>query len=549
MDSSIIFLVTGVVGLLIYYIGMGAATVTSAFLSAISLLVSGYAAIWVVDSLKGAWHDQPPKINDVQIEYHSCGFWDMYACEEHDVYLNHSYNDICKINAYASACVKNFMAVYDEIGNPTGQPRYLIDPWVPVGVNKNLLIKNPTSGRNYAESLDDAFAIGKTFVTNGSDNPGLKEADYAQFGIRFSNPQDLVLAKSTVDEIKAKAKAYAIQQKFFQEGDTDNLNAFADYTFNFHFLRPKLAKTLEISYPPVALSAYLDFMANGVSILSTGAGNAALTFGGLSSQYLKDLEQTMQAYNDKTSTLYGRSQQADIKKRSDNQRLFNELASNPSFNSGLVNLDQNTLAGAMKSSGVGAGTVLTADQSRFLKAIGTLRAARKEQLKQLDAYNKAVASNGNPDRQSRVMAAVKNYSSSFNNPLSSSRGQGFGSGGGSSSSDSSDKLKLDETLNKSSNGGFNGIMPAMPITRSTTKSPVTTTPSSVNNNAPSAQDAAAEEERRRIAEAIEARNKANKDKYSSNAEKTLFEQITNAYIRNYDKILTKKKTDKDLTEP
>ena len=60
-------------------------------------------------------------------------------------------------------------------------------------------------------------------------------------------------------------------------------------------------------------------------------------------------------------------------------------------------------------------------------------------------------------------------------------------------------------------------------------------------------NSAADEDARRLAEAIEARNKANKDKYKTNDGQTIFEQVTNAYIRNYDKVLTKKK-DKDSQE-
>ncbi|MDO9183263.1 MAG: hypothetical protein Q7U04_12695, partial [Bacteriovorax sp.] len=45
---------------------------------------------------------------------------------------------------------------------------------------------------------------------------------------------------------------------------------------------------------------------------------------------------------------------------------------------------------------------------------------------------------------------------------------------------------------------------------------------------------------RLLTESIEARNKANESKYSSSQENTLFENITNAYIRNYDKLLTRK---------
>ncbi len=48
------------------------------------------------------------------------------------------------------------------------------------------------------------------------------------------------------------------------------------------------------------------------------------------------------------------------------------------------------------------------------------------------------------------------------------------------------------------------------------------------------------EEGRRIAEAIEARNKTNKSKYSSSEDDGLFDKISKAYVRNFDKILVKR---------
>ncbi len=63
-----------------------------------------------------------------------------------------------------------------------------------------------------------------------------------------------------------------------------------------------------------------------------------------------------------------------------------------------------------------------------------------------------------------------------------------------------------------------------------------------------AEDPENSEDGRRIAEAISARDKANKTKYSSNEELGLFEKITNAYIRNYDKVLKKKKS-RDISSP
>lgn len=58
-----------------------------------------------------------------------------------------------------------------------------------------------------------------------------------------------------------------------------------------------------------------------------------------------------------------------------------------------------------------------------------------------------------------------------------------------------------------------------------------------------------DEDARRLAEAIDARDKSGKDKYKTQEGSSIFERVTNAYIRNYDKILDKKKkSDKDVIE-
>jgi hypothetical protein len=50
-----------------------------------------------------------------------------------------------------------------------------------------------------------------------------------------------------------------------------------------------------------------------------------------------------------------------------------------------------------------------------------------------------------------------------------------------------------------------------------------------------------DEDHRALAEAIDARNLEAPEKYAPRDEVSLFEKITNAYIRNYEKVLTGKK--------
>ena len=244
--------------------------------TAITALTSGYSLKWAAASLKGAWEDHIPNLHDVITNKDDCGPWLfewLYQCEKHDLYLNHPYNDICDTNTYANACTKNFMAVYTNPDTHEGDPHYVVDPWVPVGVDKNLLLKNINTGKNYAESLNASFLVGKRYMTNGSADPGMNAESYAQFGLRFSSPTDFVLTKNTIEEIRDTAQKCVVDQGFFLDTDTANLNAFADYAYEFHFIRPKASRSSEISYPLIGLQPYLDLMANGVAArIGTGGG-------------------------------------------------------------------------------------------------------------------------------------------------------------------------------------------------------------------------------------------------------------------------------------
>lgn len=123
----------------------------------------------------------------------------------------------------------------------------------------------------------------------------------------------------------------------------------------------------------------------------------------------------------------------------------------------------------------------------------------------------------------------------------------FGSGGmdGLGLKDKSDTSKKDKSnaygIGSLGGSGFSG----------TSSLPASSTKASEEDEASKQLSEAAarakEEDSRRLAEAIEARNKTNKDKYASSDELSIFEKVTNAYIRNYDKVLTKKKN-KEITE-
>ena len=357
--------------------------------------------------------------------------------------------------------------------------------------------------------------------------------------------------------------------------DKSNLDEFANYAYNYHFLWPKTSRLKEISYPTVGLTTYLDLMSNGVAAnMAVGATNAAKTFGGLNVKYLQDYAKTLQLYkdnldpNNQTSAAKLKLLNAEIDKTQTdlaNQISFNALANNTSLDSQLLN----ATAGVNTSSKIGGNATLSGDQAKFLNAVGALRIARKAQLKKLDTFKKAIAKNGNPDRAIKIASASKSFSAKFASPLSGSKsGAGlFGSGGldGAGLNSADDKNKSNaggnafgsgipgygsaavganhSGLGRSGSGdGADGSASAGAAGSGsgTCSKPEFTTAATcqANGGTWTPGDGMSDEDRKRI---------ASKEMYASKENDTLFQKITNAYIRNYDKILTRKK-DKDIIE-
>lgn len=546
--------------------------------------VTGGTGLWLIASLKGAWVTKRPEIFDKYIRSYGCG--KKETCVEYSRELNQPYNNICKVHTSANACVKNFVVYYED-----GEARYLVDPWIPKDVSKSLILRDLNDGRDYAQKLEDGFQAAKSHMIaknpgasggGGKDGGAFVGEDYMRTLFVDSNvlgqyvpkigldDKRYIIDSKIVEEIKAKAKKYAIEERFFQEGDTENLNKFADYTYQYHFIWPKTSRQKEISYPTVGLTTYLDLMSNGVAAnMAVGATNAAKTFGNLNTKHLEDYLNTLNLYRDqpinqsdsKRMALLN-AEIAKVEGELKDQRAFSALANNTGLDSQLLNLNAGVNS-ANKLNGGNGNINLTSEQAGLLNAIGTLRVARKEQLKKLETYTKAVAKNGNPERAAKVASASKTFAAKFANPLSGSRSGGslFGSGGldglGNTNKTEGDDKNKDGSGSK--NGQFGGSFgntygSGSGGSHSSTSSSSGSGKSSGSENTEGTGDGAgaggngvSEEDRRRLAEAVEARDRASKEKYQSKEEQTIFEKVTNAYIRNYDKVLSKKK-DKDVVE-
>jgi hypothetical protein len=518
-----------------------------------SAAASGAVGIWLLASLKGAWVTGHPEIYDSYIKTYGCGKKD--SCSDYTRQLKQPYNNVCDSHVSPSACVKNFV-VYK---NDNGDYRYVVDPFIPYGISKSDLIKNQG---DYAKKMNTSFNSAYNYMKSISASGEISESYMSQEFITeviagFYAPdlgsnagEDYLISSSMQDKIKAKAKAFAIAQEFLEESDTENLQKFADYAYTYHFLWPKTSRKGEISYPTVALETYLDFMSNGVAAsLSAGGTKAAVTFGGLNAQYLQDYVNTLSLYKAQASTVSGTQTSLNSAIASANSAIASNKALKALIESNSLDNTLSTLNANKTATGsttTTSGAVLSSTQLGFLNAVSNYRTLRNAQVAKLAAFNSAVGSSST--RQAAVTKALSTFKSKFNGATTAAISSKGSSGTNSTGS------KSDSTVNVSvptkgdySTSVYTGSNSSSSGTSSGYSTGLGSKSTSSTNNAVSASTGE-DEDARKLREAIEARNRSTDKKFESTDEDTIFKKVTNAYIRNYDKVLTKKKTDKDVSE-
>jgi hypothetical protein len=544
--------------------------------------VTGAGGLWMVASLKGAWITMRPQISDSVIapKTYSCG--KKETCKEYTRTLVQPYNDICNIHASANACLKSFVVVKEGI-----ESRYIVDPWIPVGVSKISILRNQP---NYAEKLDKSFEAAKAAMIG--KNPGAKGGGGKKGGGEFVSESYLeeifidetivgryvpglgmnledtyYLNAERVKLIKDAAKKFAIDEKFLEADDTFNLDQFADYAYEYHFLWPKKSSPDEISYPTVGLKSYMNYIANDVSgNLATGLVKDSVGIAKTYNNYLNDLKATLIDLADKPINQLGSVSDPSIintlpkvKQEQTNLASIMALLDNASLDTRLSSLGSSMSSEQLKSMGLSGDTSLNKGQISFMKAVGNLRTDRKKQLRALDSYKKTMASSGNTERAIKMESASKSFSDKFSKgkfafgngmALSNSGGSGTNSANAVSGTDAKSTSDKDGSGNFLSSGG-KGLNSAGGVRYGAGSG----SSSGSGNGTGSSSEAAVENagahsngtDQQSLADAISARDLKGKNKYESTEEQTIFEKITNAYIRNYDKILTKKK-DKDVIE-
>jgi hypothetical protein len=129
------------------------------------------------------------------------------------------------------------------------------------------------------------------------------------------------------------------------------------------------------------------------------------------------------AQSDKAGIKFAMQEIDSVKAELDEMNGFIAAINNPNYDS--KSNDSSFKSSQSKTSG--AKGTLSPGQQRFAQAIRTLRDARKNQLKKLETYKKAMAKSNDKDRMNKMSLASSRFSKSFSNNKLGSMGGMFGS--------------------------------------------------------------------------------------------------------------------------
>lgn len=541
------------------------------------------AGMWMIGSLRGAWYSASPYVSDQNVESYKCGKNDGDMCYKFQRTLTQPYNDVCNKHISASACIKHFLVVEEN-----GQQNMLVDPWIPQGMGLNEIVKDTRpladlleSGYNSAYSLmrsripaphnnkyaregvaNNKSVLEQTVITNevlGKYAPALR-----------SNAQDYILNPAVKETIIAKAAEFLVDQGWA----TDPMQAkkFGEYVYKNHFVWSKMTYSDVLAYPQPGLVSYIGLIANA---LATSMEMSGYNGGGfkererLWKKYKKDIEDRFVPKGDRISidgrpnngsgtTLNGDGTGA-------NGIGFNNLDSLSGFGSGNM-AGLNGKSGTLSGGGFGNGGF---DSSLFSSgvnsALSNLRDYRKEQKAKADAFKDRV---GGTDRGKRLLEKAGNfrdefYANSTNGKAAGSGGLGLGSAGnllgsnkdatnlGNSSGDGKDGDKkssfFGEGIGRSGNSGA-GAGSGQGAGFGSGDYGNGGGGAYGDGSGDSADGRGAgglsPEDARKLSDAIKSRD-GNGGKYSRKDGMTLWEIVTNTYIRVYDRLLERRSNDLD----
>lgn len=528
--------------------------------------IAGGGGGYIVASLRGAWIGKTPFIEDQKVRTYNCGSKKKPKnCTIYTRSIKYPYSEICNAHVSSNACVKHFLVTKDDKGNDV----YIVDPWIPVGMKKSELIRDD---KTLVSRINDSFAGGvSTLATRVPDGrqteeyrvtPFLTSSYTGYFAPKFlPNYVETYTVTPPIKElIKKKAKEYAIAQNFFDKSEAEQLESFAEYAYEFHFVWAKSSASDVIAYPQPAFLTYLDMMSAGVAgKLAVGNASNSNALRNLNAKYISTYKKMLSTFRDKAVTgdrskmIEWTNKELSAINAMENQNMLIDKALAGGTGVSGSGIGANTFQGASVG-GSGDSSGLSGNAAAFVSSVKKLRSAREDQLKKLNEFKKNV---GDSERGKALLASQSSTLAKFSSPSKSGLGSTgrslFNSGSAASSGSGSESNSQTGTGSGSgyNQGNLNNVGAQSFDGASAYGSYSSSGSSRSSKSGTGTEDGAASavgaEDAKRIEGALDAMDKnGGKDNYQSNDEDNLWERITKTYIRNYDKVLIKRKKDKDL---
>lgn len=560
---------------------------------------SGSLGVWFIGSLKGAWESQAPLVHDEYVkgrENYKCGKKDR--CSDFTRVLNQPWNPVCRKHISANACIRSFLVTE----NAQGDTRYLIDPWVPKGVATNLVIRD---NREYANLLEQGFLQARRYLSGNSPaeiaeirddmkctmemvyNPQTRREEEQEvcetISVRnvihasgFRPPS--YLQETFVDEVAVSqflprlradensyrvtermkqaimkgAKDYVIEEGFFLPSQTENLNKFAQYVWEYHYLFPRLSKSDSISYPTPGLVTYLNLVDQALDQISEQTHDSRENTEKIYRAALQDLNITRQGLS--------RANQLQV---SSGDELARNASANAEARDGVINASgigadsfgnsrffQGSMADGLTQTGVGSDNLdpgaLAARAQRLQSAIATRNRINQEKQEDFDNWKKQV---GDTDRGQRILAAQNDLMNGFLNPSAyGSEGAGLASTGPVANDMARGDLRDASAASRGAIGDTNRAIETRSLPSDNRNPLMGAGDLGQSSGTVSGSGGFSAADADRMREAIAARDRMGSDAFNSNEGDSIWEMVTNTYIRMYDRLLPSRNDLRDLQD-
>lgn len=247
-------------------------------------------------------------------------------------------NKICRVQASSRACVRNIHSVvykFDE----ENETRFLLDAKLPEFVKETSF----TQDSEFIKKINDAYIVGTNQMkANIPDKKHGKQKLHYQDELKdayFKNikkdtdlarlfqpggadwPKTFSAKSNIIAGVKEYAKCTKLKEcgaKYLDEGEQDvygfgyymsapaDLNAFAEYVYEQHYLWPSLSAYSEMGYPTMAQTGYIENIAYSLNLLALASADRSMDLGDTFDHYESDWNKRISDYESTNGVKDGR---------------------------------------------------------------------------------------------------------------------------------------------------------------------------------------------------------------------------------------------------